>query len=410
MRVKIIFRLSFLNRLNRGRTANEPLFPAPLLAFPALSDEPKAIDLEEPGESTSDPWVVDYPEATWECPRALLESMATEAMEGFTKLPSGGPELGGVLYGTKTGNRVRILANRAIPCEHAHGPAFTLSEHDQEGLENLLGETSERNVGLVPVGWYHTAYQELRPAAGSAALHNRWFPEPWQLVMVLRRERRRPVRVGMFQRDANGALATDTKHQTAVDTPENIGTVPGRPSIGVPLPASQAAQSNGGLAVLLDGIRERSGLMLLACPAGGEMRLMADLRCALQEKSLALAWLEDVPATREQFYRQLSEALHLRQFGSSMEARAAALLGFLWAQARTGSATLLVLNQADKLSGDVVEELRALNDLRGTDGRLLQTILCCTRTEGVEKLQEQLTDARASERAIELPKRRAAMM
>jgi hypothetical protein len=229
------------------------------------------------------------------------------------------------------------------------------------------------------------------------------------MLMVLRRERRGPVRVGLFHRDPNDALAIDAQHLTTVDTPGQRGPALGRPSPEVPLEVNGAAENKAGLAVLLDGIRERSGVMLVACPAGGELRLLADLRCALKEKSLALAFLEHAPATRDQFYRQVSESLHLRRLGSSHEGRLGALLGFLWAQARTGSTTLLFLNQAEKLSGEVVEEIRALNELRGSGGRLLQTILCCTQAEGVENLQERLTDSRAPERGIEPRPRRVAM-
>jgi len=163
------------------------------------------------------------------------------------------------------------------------------------------------------------------------------------------------------------------------------------------------------LAVLLDGIRERSGLMLVASPPGGEMRLLADLHSALKEKSVALALLPEVPATREQFYRQFTEALHLRRFGNSNEGRTAALLGFLWAQARTGSSTVLVLDHAEKLSQEVVEEIRALNERSGSDGRFLQTILCCSRSDDVEGLQERLTDSHGAARAIEIRQKRAAI-
>jgi hypothetical protein len=330
-------------------------------------------------------------------------------MEGFATSPAGGPELGGVLYGTRTGNRVRVSANRPVACEHAHGPAFTLSKNDEAGLEKLLRQTAEEDEELIPVGWYHTAYHELRPATGTVTLQNRWFPEPWQMVMVLQREKGKPVRVGVFPRDSYGELAAYAEHQRTVNTLGDQATALGWPSSGVASEANGAAQNRDGLACLLDGIRERSGVMLVACPAGGEMRLLADLRYALKEKSVALALVKDAPATRDQFYRRFSEALHLRRLGSSAEGRVGALLGFLWAQARTGAATLLVLNQAENLSGEVVEEIRALDELRGSGGRLLQTILCCTRAEGVENLQERLTDSRAAEGGVELGTRWASV-
>lgn len=408
MRIRIIFRLSFLKMSDGRRTGTELPLPGTLVAFPEPLAEAKAIVPEEPSESSAATWVVDRPDVRWECSRALLEGLASTAMAGFAKSALGGPELGGVLYGTRTGNRVQVSASRPVACEHQHGPAFTLSEHDQAGLEKLLRDTAE-DEGLVPIGWYHTAYQDLRLARGSTALHNRWFPEPWQMLMVLRRERRGPVRVGLFHRDPNDALAIDAQHLTTVDTPGQRGPALGRTSPEIPLEVNGAAENKAGLAVLLDGIRERSGVMLVACPAGGELRLLADLRCALKEKSLALALLEDAPTTRDQFYRQFSEALHLRRFGKSTEARMAAVLGFLWAQARAGRATLLVLNHAEQMSQEVVEEIGALNGLRGSDGRLLQTILCCSRTDDVETLRERLTDWQPTERNLGVEPKRAAI-
>jgi hypothetical protein len=221
MRVKIIFRLSFLRAFNGTRSANEPL-PATLVALPAPSFGPKAIVAEKPGEATSATWVADCPEARWEFPRVLLERLAAEAMKGFESSPAGGVELGGVLYGTRTGNHVRVRANLPVACEHRNGPAFTLSEPDKAGLDELLGGENEEAKGLKPVGWYHTAYRELIPAPGTEALLERWFPERWQAVLVLRRERAAPVQVGFFPRDANGAIGLDAAHQTTVDTVESL--------------------------------------------------------------------------------------------------------------------------------------------------------------------------------------------
>jgi hypothetical protein len=153
MRVKIIFRLSFLRTFDLRRTASEQPLPAALA--PAVSPAPTATISENRRSDKPFTWVVDYPEGTWECPYALLQSLAAEAMKGFESSPAGGAELGGVLYGTRTGNHVRVTANLPVACEHRNGPAFTLSEPDQAGLDELLGGENEWTKGLKPVGWYH---------------------------------------------------------------------------------------------------------------------------------------------------------------------------------------------------------------------------------------------------------------
>ena len=68
----------------------------------------------------------------------------------------------------------------------------------------------------------------------------------------------------MFHRDPNDALAIDAQHLTTVDTPGQRGPALGRTSPEIPLEVNGAAENKAGLAVLLDGIRERSGVMLVA--------------------------------------------------------------------------------------------------------------------------------------------------
>jgi hypothetical protein len=220
MRVKIIFRLSFLRTFDLRRTASEQPLPAALA--PAVSPAPTATISENRRSDKPFTWVVDYPEGTWECPYALLQSLAAEAMKGFESSPAGGAELGGVLYGTRTGNHVRVTANLPVACEHRNGPAFTLSEPDQAGLDELLGGENEWTKGLKPVGWYHTAYRELIPAPGTEPLLDGWFPERWQAVLVLRRERGAPVQVGFFPPDTNGEVGLNPARQTTVDAVESL--------------------------------------------------------------------------------------------------------------------------------------------------------------------------------------------
>jgi hypothetical protein len=92
---------------------------------------------------------MDEPRPTWhvpECPfhiewsAAVLEEIRIAVIEAFFSVPHGGTELGGVLFGTRHGDRLSILAYRALECEHALGPSFTLSEKDHGRLQALLDE------------------------------------------------------------------------------------------------------------------------------------------------------------------------------------------------------------------------------------------------------------------------------
>jgi hypothetical protein len=166
-------------------------------------------------------------------------------MAGFTASPAGGPEIGGVLYGTRTGNRVRIVTHRPASCEHAFGPAFELSRHDEAELERLLRETEavEGDAALIPVGWYYSTYREMRLASQSAAVHDRWFAESWHVSMVFRRKKGEPVRVGLFPREADGSFSVDPSHEVSMDAADSAQApeVWRQPVVQVDDEASQSA-------------------------------------------------------------------------------------------------------------------------------------------------------------------------
>src|SRR5690348_275316 len=58
--------------------------------------------------------------------------------EGFRRIPYGGIEHGGLLFGKHSGDLIHIEAFRAIECEHAAGPSFSLSEKDLAGVRQQL--------------------------------------------------------------------------------------------------------------------------------------------------------------------------------------------------------------------------------------------------------------------------------
>src|SRR5258708_3694492 len=77
-------------------------------------------------------------EISVECPWALLEEVHAAVQEGFKRLSKGGVEVGGILFGRRTDEIIRVLAWRPIPCEHARGPAFLLSNEDKQRLMGMM--------------------------------------------------------------------------------------------------------------------------------------------------------------------------------------------------------------------------------------------------------------------------------
>jgi len=170
--------------------------------------------------------VAEHPLAV-ECPWLILEEINGAVQEGFRRLSRGGVEVGGVLFGRKTDNVVRILAWRPILCEHSRGPAFLLSNTDKQKLIEQLEVSAQdpRLQVLEPVGWFvsHTR-AGLTMTEDDLEIYRRYFPEPWQLTLVCNPSRQGSTRAGFFVRDANGVVRSDATYRefsvTGVRTPK----------------------------------------------------------------------------------------------------------------------------------------------------------------------------------------------
>ena len=143
----------------------------------------------------------------------LLRSISSLAMAGFDASPAGGTEIGGILLGRKTGDRVQILACQPAACEHEYGPAFLLSERDEAALGELL---VEEGASMIPVGWYCTEYRDLWVRPENAVMHRRYFPNPWQIAMVFARTKAQPVRIGVFSAGPHGSTPFILQHQLTI--------------------------------------------------------------------------------------------------------------------------------------------------------------------------------------------------
>src|SRR5271170_1732087 len=88
-------------------------------------------------------WTVAESPITIEYSLIVIEEIRHAVAEGFQRLSRGGIEVGGVLYGTRDGRTVRILAMRPIACEHARGPAFQLSDKDRAALNTQISQDQE---------------------------------------------------------------------------------------------------------------------------------------------------------------------------------------------------------------------------------------------------------------------------
>jgi len=137
----------------------------------------------------------------------VLERLRAEAVDGFRALPHGGLEIGGVLFGVEREGAARISAHVPLACEHALGPGFVLSERDAAGLEKVLASGDPQLAGLRPVGWYRSRTRgEEWLSDGDRELHTTYFPEPWQVLLVLRPEHSAVAHAVFFSAGPGGTL------------------------------------------------------------------------------------------------------------------------------------------------------------------------------------------------------------
>src|SRR5258708_22247888 len=83
-------------------------------------------------------WTVPGGSATVTYSLPVFHEIEFAVSEGFRKIPHGGVEIGGLLFGSVNDSGTNIEAVRGIFCDHASRPAFLLSRNDLERLARQL--------------------------------------------------------------------------------------------------------------------------------------------------------------------------------------------------------------------------------------------------------------------------------
>lgn len=163
-----------------------------------------------------EPSPIDY--AFWDVPGAafkvvyslpLFHEIDFAVNEGYRKIPHGGIEVGGLLFGTVDNESVRIESFRAIACEHASGPSLHLSEKDLAALEKQIAgaATDPELQKLQPVGWFLAHTRGPLELTETEARHfDRFFPDPHRVTVLVKPERFQPTRFGFLVRGLNGDM------------------------------------------------------------------------------------------------------------------------------------------------------------------------------------------------------------
>jgi proteasome lid subunit RPN8/RPN11 len=202
------------------RYAIRSLYERRFADLAATLPRPVALPLGEllPAAATQEfgYWTAGPENLTVEYSSAVLDEIRIRAAEGYQRMRHGGVEVGGVLFGTRRDGVLRILAVRPIDCEHSNGPRFILSKRDEAGLAELLlaagGDAAL--AGLEPAGYYHSHTREqICLSDADLGIFNRFFPLPWQVVLVVRPANLAPTRAGFFFREQDGAMRTESTYR-----------------------------------------------------------------------------------------------------------------------------------------------------------------------------------------------------
>lgn len=350
------------------------------------------------------------------CEASLLLEIVELALSGYGRYPWGGVEIGGVLFGKRESEIVQVHAFRSADCEHQYGPAFDLSNKDYEAFENLLAisPADQDLAGSIQVGWVQSvSRRDLGLSPHARKLFDRFFPEPWQVSMVVKRSKDDPASIGLFLHDSRGGtelyspaqeFTLDTLRQrqasAVVLEPFSIEPDLTTPAAEMAIPDEAqpelpdlrladepfrappdarffypSPQHREALAILFHRIRSRAGfLAILGEPGTGKSIVLECLADLLKTHGTQFAFLLNPRINPAEFFELIANDFHLRCASTTKTAVLIALNEYLLDRSRAGQTTALVVDNAQKLSLEVLEEIELLGNLENRDGRLLQVV------------------------------------
>lgn len=165
------------------------------------------------------------------------------------------------------------------------------------------------------------------------------------------------------------------------------------------------------LKMLVDGIAERKGLMVLSGPLGtGKTTIVQALLTVLgrtySAQMLPTALIVNPRLNRDELLETLLLEFDIPGTHGSKAARLAALQGLFFATERTSGTCLLIVDEAHLLPLDSLEEIRLLMNIDSHQQKLLQVVLCgqpelvdLLRQPEVRALQQRVA-VRAALRAL----------
>ena len=139
---------------------------------------------------------------------SLLQEIDFLAGDGYRRIPHGGLEVGGLLYGPVEDGVLTLVAYQAIECQHSSGPNFALSELDIERLVAQISQPFRENETELPVaGWFISHCRgELAMTQQEVDLFAELFPAPHCVTLLVKPEKFKATQYGFLARTRTGAL------------------------------------------------------------------------------------------------------------------------------------------------------------------------------------------------------------
>ena len=130
------------------------------------------------------------------------------------------------------------------------------------------------------------------------------------------------------------------------------------------------------LANLVYGIRERKGFIVLSGEVGtGKTTLINALLDTLDRTGVLSAFIFNPILTGPEFFEYLLADLNLRVDSRSKSQALIKINSLLLERYRSGQITVLIVDEAQNLSSEILEEIRLLTNLETSTEKLLQIVL-----------------------------------
>ncbi|MDX2153632.1 MAG: hypothetical protein SFV54_23015 [Bryobacteraceae bacterium] len=213
---------------------------------------------------------------------AAAEAIRRESLAAYVRGPKGGVESGGILYGRQRNGETEVAMVRPVPCRHAFGPAFRLSDDEQAAMTAGLRAPD----GMEVVGWYRSCHSPNRssPDGHDVDLHRRHFSNsPAPVLLLVRPSLRGPIACSVYR------PGTDAEVQTFHLGAPEVLPPPKRKSLISGFAAGAAA---GALLLLLV-------LVTREADTGPLPNLAPGLSVDVEPAELVVKWNRNAPQIRE---------------------------------------------------------------------------------------------------------------